>query len=150
MGTFLLAGEASRRGRSSSLLRFAPVNPKTCLECWIWAVRLTASISWQKLELTNSKSLGRVFYREFSNRRLAGTSLTESGQEYVAYIVEVPNRATILLTYLIPAVVVREQKATGMSLRHRTHQLEMQFERLSADGVKRNPRAELRHCPIDG
>ena len=108
-------------------------------------------ISLDALSLTtNGKSVGRVFYREFSNRRFAGTTLTESGKEYIANVVEVPNLATILLADLIPAVVVREQQATGMPLRHRMHQLEMQFEWLSADGVERNPRAKFRHRSVDG
>src|ERR1700730_1205882 len=76
---------------------------------------------FSRLEVrSNGKRVGRVFYREFSNRLLAGTTLTESGQEYIANVVEVPNLATILSADLIPAVVVREQEATGMPLRHRT------------------------------
>ena len=36
-----------------------------------------------------------------------------------------------------------------MPLRHRTHQREMQFEWPSADGVERNPGAELCHRLVD-
>ena len=37
-----------------------------------------------------------------------------------------------------------------MPLRHRTHQLEMQFELPSADGVERNPGSEFHHHSVDG
>src|SRR4030095_9602199 len=65
--------------------------------------------------------------------------------EHITNVIEVANAAAVLLTDLVPAVVVREQQAAGVSLCHCTHQLEVQFEGLPADGIERNPRAKFRH-----
>src|SRR5881396_590956 len=93
---------------------------------------------------TNPERLRGIVHSQHAHERRIHSALLQRGHEGVMDVIVVSHLAAATLADPIPAVVVREQQAVGVLLDHRTDQLEMLLQWLPADGVERNPGAEIR------